>query len=296
MKVIITGGTGTIGQEITRQLQQKGHEVSYYSRSRRDIPGIKVYHWDPLKGVIDENGILESDALIHLAGESIADGRWTEERKKRIIESRTKSSSLLGSAIQKSEQLKHAIFASAIGYYGDRGDQLVDEQSSPGEGFLSETTVEWEKESQKAGQSVRSAIVRIGVVFDKNEGALPKMSAPVKMFAGAVVGSGRQYVPWIHIQDIAGIFVHLLENQQLTGIYNGVSPDHADMKRVTEAIGKALKRPIYLPNVPAFVLKTMLGEMAELILTGAKISAEKIESTGYQFQYRDLQDAVSNLL
>lgn len=296
MKVIITGGTGLIGRELTKVLQQNGHEVSYYSRSARELPGIKVYQWDPLNGSIDEQGIYQNDALIHLAGENIADGRWSESRKKQIIESRTKSCQLLGDALSKSDKTKHAIFASAIGYYGDRGSEVVDEDSPPGNGFLAETTQAWEEASKEAGIHTRTAIVRIGVVFDNEEGALPKMAMPVKMFAGAVVGSGKQYVPWIHIQDIAGIIAHLLENEQLTGIFNGVAPESADMKKVTEQIGKTLNRPVFLPNVPGFVLKTLLGEMSQLVLTGANVSADKIQQSGYKFRFGSLDNALNDLL
>jgi uncharacterized protein (TIGR01777 family) len=298
-KIVITGGSGTLGTHLSKMLQKSGYEVAILSRDPKKVKDFKAYQWDVEKGTINEDAINNGDIVVHLAGESVAGNAWSPERKKRILESRTHSTITIANHLQKHNiKLKKYIGASAIGFYGfEPSSKLFTEDDKPGNDYLADVCIQWENAHKSIENcEFANSIVRIGVVFDTNEGALAEMVKPFKIMAGAALGSGKQFVPWIHINDVSGIFVHLIKHPELSGIFNAVAPDFSDNTQVTKAISKTLKKPMLPFNVPSFVLKTVLGEQANLVLQGNKISAEKIEKTGFQFQFKEVEKALQDLL
>ena len=298
--ILITGGSGLIGRAITRQLLQKGYVVNLLSRSdeAHGNPKIKKFKWDLDSNKIDERCIEDVEAIIHLAGEGIADKRWTKSRKKAIIESRTKSINMIYDLLKKTtdHQVKSIISASAVGYYGSRGDELLNEESVPSSDFLSQSCILWEKavsEGTKLG--LRVAKLRIGIILAEKGGALEEIVKPIKVGIGSPLGSGKQWVSWIHIKDAAKMFVHVLENETLDGVYNVVAPSPVTNKQLTEEVAKQLHKTLWAPNVPAFVLKMVLGEMSEVVLTSTKASSDKIQSTGFEYEFPDLHNALRNI-
>lgn len=299
--ILITGGTGLLGTEITKQLLDKGHTVRYLSRNPGKTDQIEAFKWDIKNNEIDEAAFKGVDTVVHLAGAGIADKKWTKERKKVILESRTKSTALLS---QKLKSIDHKVTsfigASAIGYYGyDTGGVLKTEDSRFGDDFLATVTKEWEASVEslsKDNPDLRVAKLRIGIVLSEKGGALAELAKPIKYWVGAPLGDGQQYMSWIHIEDLAGMFVYAIENESLSGVYNAVAPNPATNKDVTRAAANAMGKPLILPNVPGFVLKIMLGEMASMVLGGSKVSSEKIQSAGYQYKFEQLQPAINDLL
>lgn len=297
MIVAITGGTGLVGSRAAAMLTEKGHEVRLLSRTR------PPFLWNPDAGEISQAALDGVDAVVHLAGENIA-GRWTQAKKNAIVESRQRAADLLLHALQNSGKRPVVVSASAIGYYGDRGEEVLTEDSRPGSGFLAETTALWEKALARFDSAAsRSVILRIGVVLDRHLGALPKMALPIRMFAGAPLGSGKQYLSWIHIEDLARLICFAIDRSfeprglktDLNGIYNAaVAP--LTNREMTQKIARAIHRPAFLPAVPEFVLKTMLGEMSALVLESARVSSGKIEAAGFVFRYADIDAALANLL
>jgi len=295
--ILITGGTGLLGQAITQLLEQKGYEVAYLSRNKEKSGNIRLYQWDIKSGFIEEGAIENASAIMHLAGASVADGRWTDARKKIIIDSRVESANLL---LQKIKEVGHSpdtlVAASAIGYYGITTlDKTFTEEDSPASDFLGHVCQLWEQATSKFTEhGIRTVQIRIGVVLSNKGGALPQMAQPIKLFAGSPLGTGRQAIPWIHIHDIANMFVHALENK-IEGPFNGVAPNPVDNKSFTKILAGVLKRPLFLPNVPAFVIKMMLGEQAVIALEGTKVSAKKIEHAGFVFKHPTLEPALKSI-
>jgi len=242
--ILLTGGTGLIGSRLTEQLLEKGYRVSCLSRSAGTDARITTYLWNVDKGEIDENCIDGVDTIVHLAGAGIADKRWTKKRKKEMIDSRTKSIGLIYSLLKRKKHRVNAVIsAAAIGYYGDRGDELMTEDSPPSGGFLAKCCVTWE-DAVDEGKNMGLRIVkfRTGVVLDKG-GALAKMAMPIKLYAGSPIGNGKQWVPWIHWQDVINMYVFGIENENLTGVYNMVAPNPVTNKQLTQAIAKQLHKP-----------------------------------------------------
>ncbi|HRI78146.1 MAG TPA: TIGR01777 family oxidoreductase, partial [Cyclobacteriaceae bacterium] len=237
--------------------------------------------------------------IIHLAGTGVAEKRWTPERKKDILESRTKSGTLLFETLKNTRhKVKAVISASAIGYYGYANDPTpLSEASLPGDDFLARVVVDWEKSIDTIHSlGIRVAKIRIGIVLSEKGGALVEMAKPVKFGVGSPLGSGKQMVSWIHLDDLCGIFIQAIDDQSMTGAYNAVAPHPVSNKEITTQIAKVLKRPLWLPNVPSFVLHIVVGEMAAIVLNGAVISGEKIQNTGFQFQFPEVDKALENLL
>lgn len=296
--ILITGATGLIGSRLTELLLQKGHQVSHLGR-KPSSGAVPSFVWDVEKGVLDTNALNGVDTIIHLAGAGIADKPWTKKRKEEILNSRTHSTQLLVKELRKKNAtVKSLISASAVGYYGfQEGDKAFTEESEPGDDFLAVVTRKWEQEVDKLKElNLRVASVRIGVVLSEKGGALKPMLLPIKYFVGSPLASGKQYMSWIHIDDLCHMFIHLVENEHLAGVYNGVGPHPATNAEFTQAIARVLKRPLLLPAIPAFVLNLLLGEMATLITKGCKVSSEKILQTGFVFQYPQLSIALENLL
>jgi uncharacterized protein (TIGR01777 family) len=294
--ILLTGGTGLIGSRLTEQLLEKGYRVSCLSRSAGTDARITTYLWNVDKGEIDENCIDGVDTIVHLAGAGIADKRWTKKRKKEMIDSRTKSIGLIYSLLKRKKHRVNAVIsAAAIGYYGDRGDELMTEDSPPSGGFLAKCCVTWE-DAVDEGKNMGLRIVkfRTGVVLDKG-GALAKMAMPIKLYAGSPIGNGKQWVPWIHWQDVINMYVFGIENENLTGVYNMVAPNPVTNKQLTQAIAKQLHKPLWLPNVPAFFLKLLLGEMSSIVLASTKVSAQKIEDAGFKFKFPVVEAALKNI-
>jgi uncharacterized protein len=299
MKVLITGGTGLIGTQLTALLVAKGMEVVYLSRREDLNHSVKQYQWDIAKGIIDERAFEKVDAIIHLAGSGIAEKKWTPDRKKDILESRVHSSTLLYKYISKLEHKpKVFIGGSAVGYYGAiNSEHIFSEADKVANDFLGATCQHWEatyKNIQALG--IRTAVIRTGIVLSKTGGALTKMAQPARWGIGSALGNGKQYIPWIHELDIARMFLHSIENENISGIYNGVASEHINNKMLTKLICKVLHRPFIFPAVPEFVLRFIFGEMADAFLKGSRISNEKIKSTGFKFQFEGAEAALIDLL
>lgn len=293
--VLITGGSGLIGSVLKPMLEEAGYEVRLLSRTKKNE---KSFLWDVEKNFIDQKAILNTHHLIHLAGSGIADKAWTEERKKEIVDSRVDSTTLLLRSFQQHQiELKTVVAASAIGYYGTiTSEHIYTETDKPGEGFLAETCVQWEH-STSTLETICDRLIqlRIGVVLDKNGGALKKMAQPVHFYAGATIGSGKQYMPWIHVKDLCSLILFSLKNEKIKGVYNAVSSEHINNENFTHAIGKALHKPILLPAVPSFVLKPILGEMSTMVLEGSRVSNQKIKDAGFKFKFDNIHEALKDI-
>ncbi|QKZ11230.1 TIGR01777 family oxidoreductase [Spirosoma sp. KUDC1026] len=298
--ILITGGTGLIGRRLTELLQQQGYQISYLSRSTKSIPGVNVYQWDVKKGHLDPQAIMTADHIIHLAGAGVADERWTDDRKEEILNSRTQSTALLAQALAKNpHKVKSFIGSSAIGYYGsDTGDRPLNETSSGGSDFLAQVTRAWERsEDQVAALGIRTVKLRIGVVLAQDGGALPKLAQPIRLGAGAPLASGQQYISWIHLDDLCRLFIQAVEDESWQGVYNAVAPGPVTNETLTRDIAKVLRRPLILPNIPAFAIKLMFGEMATTVTGGNYVLNKRItDETSFQYQYADLNRALENLL
>jgi len=295
--ILVTGGTGFIGTTLCDLLRENGNTVLILSRTKTDKPN--TFYWNLQERYIDPEAITKADYIIHLAGEGIADKRWTPQRKKDLINSRVETANLLfEKVIELNPNLKGFIAASGIGYYGAiTSEKIYNENDAVGEDFISEICKVWEKASMQFNAiNIRTVILRTGVVLAKEGGALEKLSQPIKLGVGAPIGSGEQYIPWIHLNDLCNIYFEALENNEITGIYNAVAPEHITNKSLTKLIAKKLNKPLWLPNIPSFVMKLILGKMAVIILEGSRVSSEKIESTGFKFEFPTLQMTFENLM
>ncbi len=303
MRVAITGGTGFIGRAVTRSLLDAGHEVVILSRDPerthgRVDPRAGVARWSVKDRPEALAEVLEGiDGVLHLAGENVGAGRWTPERKQTLVESRTAGTASLVAAIAVMKQKpKILVSASGIGIYGNRGEEILDEKSSAGTDFLAQLSVEWERLAREAeGHGVRTVVMRIGVVLGRDGGALEKMLLPFRMFAGGPLGSGRQWFPWIHIEDIAGIVRFALENDSIRGPVNACAPGIVQLVEFCRILGKVMGRPSWLP-VPAFVLKLALGEQADLVLGGQHAVPKALQQAGYQFRFPYAEAALRSIL
>lgn len=299
MKIAITGATGLVGKKLVESLLKRNDEIIILTRSvqkaKKIFPNVENFiDWS--QNVENWKMLLENvDAVINLAGENVMAKRWNEEHKRKIYSSRIDGTKKLVDIISNlTNKPKVFISASAIGYYGNIND-VVDENSKAGNDFLANVVLDWEKTSQSIEhQNVRRVIIRIGIVLDKNEGALPKLVLPFKFFIGGSIGSGNQWLSWIHIDDLVNIFLFALDNK-ISGTFNATAPNPIKMKDFAKIIGKVLHRPSFF-NVPRFVLKFVLGEGAESILNGAKVKSEKIQSLGFIFKYENIDSALSSLL
>jgi uncharacterized protein len=297
--VLITGGTGLIGSRLTEMLLERNFQVSHLSRG----PGkgqVKTYTWNPSKGTIDEEALRNADYIVNLAGAGLFDEKWNKSFKNEIIKSRTDAVDLICAKLKNSSHhVKSFICASAIGIYGDdTGESLITEDHPAGKDFLSEVATKWESAADKIQESgIRTVKVRTGIVLSNKGGALSIMSASISKGAGTVLGSGKQFVSWIHIDDICGIYIKAIEDENMRGAYNAAAPNPATNETLTHAIAKQLDKTIHLPNVPGFALKLLLGsERAAVVLGSVKVSAEKIMRQGFQFKFSELEAALKNLL
>ncbi|MEW6719195.1 MAG: TIGR01777 family oxidoreductase [Thermodesulfobacteriota bacterium] len=297
MRIAVTGAGGLVGSAVTRLLSGAGHEVVPLIR-RHPRPGEKAVRWNPETGEIDAAGLEGFDAVIHLAGESIASGRWTAARKAAIRDSRVRGTALLCDALVScARPPKTLIGASAVGYYGDGGDAPLTEESPRGNGFLADVCAAWEAAyAPAARKGIRVVTLRIGAVLSPDGGALAKMLPPFRLGLGGPLGSGKQYMSWIAIDDLAAVFLHALAREDLKGPVNAVAPRPVTNREMAEALGKALSRPAVLP-VPAFALRLSMGEMAdELLLSGCRVVCRRLEETGFRFRFPEIGAALRHLL
>ncbi|GAB5551460.1 MAG: TIGR01777 family oxidoreductase [Saprospiraceae bacterium] len=296
--ILIAGGTGMIGSRLSELLSIEGHQVLHLSRTKDLEATYPAYQWDLDKGTIDASAIEQADYIINLAGAGIADKPWTENRKKAIIESRTQSNWLLLQAVQAAKNPPKAFIAgAAIGIYGDRGDTLLTEESSPGNtGFLAESCILWESAINEWNKTaIRTVGIRIGLVLANEGGALPKMKMSLPVGVAPYFGDGQQWYSWIHIDDVCRIFIHAIENDNLSGYYNGVAPNPLRNKALMQVLLKVKGKGITVP-APAFALKIAMGEMAEVVLSSARVSSDKIQDTGFTFNYETAEAAFKALI
>lgn len=296
--VLIAGGSGLVGKALSEELLHKGFKVKLLGRRKSEIDHVETFVWDPTKKEIDKEALIGTDYIVNLAGANVGEGKWTNQRKKELVESRTLSTSLLVNTIKSNNYpVKKMIQASAIGFYGFSEEDIeYMETDEAGTDFLALLCKEWEKAAEPIHQTnTQLMIVRIGVVLSNKGGALMAMAKPIKMFAGAYLGTGKQIVPWIHIDDLVAIILNGLLDPNYSGVINAAAPDPISNKQLTRLIGKAIKRPVWPIGVPAFVLKLMLGEQAQIVLKGNRISAKKLIHLGFQFVYSQPDDAIKKL-
>lgn len=302
MKILITGATGLIGTAATSLLTSAGHNVAWLVRpgkkARHPSENAELISWDPDANYIDAAKLEGFDAIVNLAGDNIANGRWSAAKKGRIRNSRIKGTTLLCETLaQLQKPPATLISASAVGFYGNRGDEVLDESSSPASDFLADVCKQWESATAAAtAKGIRVVNVRFGVVLSPKDGALAKMLFPFKMGAGGVLGSGKQYMPWIAIDDVAAAIAHCLITPSLTGPVNLVAPNPATNYEFTKTLGKVLSRPTIAP-LPAFMARIVFGEMADaLLLASTRVQPGKLTASGYQFRFPELEPALRHLL
>jgi uncharacterized protein (TIGR01777 family) len=298
-KVVVTGGTGFLGSALLPLLAQAGYRATVLSRSPPKSkaslpPGTEWARFDALSGDMDASAFTGAQAVVHFAGESLSD-RWTDDKKQKVMQSRQRGTAAVVQAAAKSGTVKALVSTSAIGIYGPRGDEPLDENASLGSDFLAQVCRVWEDEAQKAeGAGIRVARVRVGLVLHPSGGALGRMLLPFKMGAGGRLGSGQQYMSWIHRDDVLRLFVHALEREDISGPLNGTAPNPVTNREFTRALGVALHRPTVLP-APAFMLKLAFGEMSSILLTGQKVLPARALATGFQFHFPTLDAALGDL-
>ncbi len=292
MKVLVTGATGLVGKPLVQSLASSGHSIVVLSRNpekAKSLWGIPVsaYAWRAEKEPVPEAALNGVDAVVHLAGEGIADKHWSAKRKQEILDSRVLGTRHLFEGIKslKGSKPKVVVSSSAIGFYGSRGDEKLSESALPGSGFLSEVCQAWEKELFKNDNlGIRLVAIRTGIVLAAEGGALKKMLPPFKMGVGGPIGSGKQWMSWIHRDDLIGLILHALTHDEMTGPINGVAPNAVTNAHFSRVLGHLLHRPAFM-KAPAFAMKLMLGEMSELVLGSQRVLADKAEQLGYHFKY-----------
>jgi uncharacterized protein (TIGR01777 family) len=294
--VLITGGSGFVGKQLTQVLIDSGYTVSILSRSKRaDAVDVFYYTWNIQTQMIEEAAVLKADYVIHLAGANIAEQRWTEKRKEIVINSRKQSAELILSVVKKhNKKLEAFISASGIGIYGAvNGEAVCTEKSRPANDFLGMVCQMWEAAADQFAQlGIRTVKVRTGLVVGKNDGFLNKLTPIFKLRLGSALGSGKQYMPWIHIEDLCAIYLEALKNPNMSGAFNAAINDNTTNDTFSKTLAKVYGYSIWLPNIPAFLLKLVMGEMSKLVLTGRRVSSDKIEKLGFNFKHKKLEDTL----
>ena len=295
--ILITGASGMLAKHLSRELERE-YSIRYLTRK---VTKINEYLWDLDQNYIDPKALIGVHTIIHLAGSSIATNRWTDKRKKDIISSRVDSAKLILHELKKLNiNIDSFISASAIGYYGSNTtEKVLDEKSPKGNDFLSDVCFKWESaaEAFKSNDAAtRVAIVRIGIILDKNNGALQKIIKPIKYGLGSVIGNGNQYMPWVHINDLVRLFKFILDDMTIDGTFNAVSPDHITNRELTKTIARRLKKRIFLPKIPEFIIRLIFGEMSTILLNGSKVSSRKISDAGFSFEYDEINSTLKNLI
>lgn len=295
--ILITGASGLIAKQLSKELAAN-YTIRLLTRTKERE---NEFEWNIEKGTLDEKSLIGVNHIIHLAGASVAGKRWTKERKYEILSSRVDSAKILLNALIKNDiKLKSFVSASAVGFYGsETTDKIFTEEDAKGIGFLSDVVFQWEQvadEFLKRNCAERVVKLRTGVVLAERGGALPKLRKPIDMYVGAALGSGKQYMPWIHIDDICACYAFAIREPKMTGVYNAVSPSAATNQEMTKMIANIIKKPILLPNIPSFIIKLIFGEAASILLEGSRVSAKKLTDSGFEFKYSDLRMALEDLL
>ena len=300
-KIAITGATGLIGRELCRKLHEEGDEVTVFTRGIKKGKELFPYltdfvEWDYNKPELWKNELNGKDTVVHLAGANIFGERWTNSYKRTIMDSRKSATKILVDSIgELKNKPKTFISSSAVGYYGDKGDDIITEESPSGTDFLSMVCRSWEFEAKQVEKfGVRRVSIRTGIVLSSKEGALKKMLLPFRLFAGGSIGKGDQWFPWIHIEDIINVYLFVLNNE-ISGVLNGTSPNPVTMKEFAKTLGKVLHRPSFF-TVPEFVLKLAVGEGAQSILSSLRVIPQKLIENSFQFKYEYLEPALISLL
>lgn len=297
MKILMSGASGLVGSAVAGNLSSRGVELLQLVRSRPRDESREVM-WNPEKGIEDASRLEGLDAVIHLAGEPIAEGRWTEEKKRRIRESRVQGTRVLAEALSRLERRPAALLsASAVGYYGSRGADVLTEESAPGDDFLARVCQEWEEATAPAAEAgIRVVKLRFGIILSSEGGALAKMLTPFKLGVGGRLGSGEQFMSWITLDDVVGVIDFLLEKGLLSGPVNTVAPNPVTNSEFTGALGEALSRPTMFP-VPKFAMRLAFGEMADVaLLASQRVEPARLKSSGYVFKHPELKAALSRVL
>ncbi len=298
-QILIAGGSGLIGRHVTDKLLSLGHKVIHLSRNPKSNTKVPTYKWDIKKEYVDPAALEGTDYLINLAGTGIADKRWTASRKEDIINSRVHGNLLFKKLItEKKLILKKFISGGAIGYYGDRGSEVLTEDSTAGtSGFLAKSCIAWEDSVNEVKETgVPTALLRIGIVLSTEGGALEKMLGPAKLGLGSYFGNGAQIYSWVHIDDISEIIIWLVENDQAVGTYNATAPNPVSNKQFVQEMMDVKGGLGIVAPVPSFVLSLMLGEMKAVVMTGSNVIPKKLLDEGYQFKYEDLKSSLSDLI
>jgi uncharacterized protein (TIGR01777 family) len=299
MSVLITGGSGLIGRNLTSLLLSEGYKVSHLSRKANQFGKVRVFRWDPEKEIINPEVFEGIDYIIHLSGANIGEKRWTKSRKEEIIKSRTETAKLLYKVIsQNGMQIRAFISASATGYYGSNtSEKIFREEDDPASDFLGTTCRLWEEAADLFGKiGVRTAKIRSAVVLDKNDSALTRILQPASFGLFPKLGSGRQYMSWISMKDLCNIYLKILCDDNMEGSYNAVLPQYATQLEFMRALAQTMHKPFFHPTVPEFVLRAVLGKMSDIVLKGSRVSSEKIINSGFQFVHPTLEEALSATL
>ncbi len=299
-KVLVTGGSGFIGKHLTQLLVEKGYSVSILSRNKKENTNdISYYQWDVEKGIIEEQAVLEAESIINLAGENIAEKRWTLERKQAIVQSRVGAIELICSILQKhNKKLDSFVSASGIGIYGVRQSNRIFTENSPlANDFLGDTCQKWESAADLISKlKIRTVKLRTGLVIGPNDGFLEKLIPIFRLKLGTPIGSGEQFMSWIHIHDLCEIYIASIENNEMSGAYNAAIRDGTTNYIFSKKLAKVYGYTMWLPNVPGFIIRMLMGEMADLVLTGQRVSSDKIEKTGFVFKFTRLGNALRDCL
>lgn len=298
MRVTVTGATGRIGRRLVAALRQRGDEVTVLSRNpdrAREQLDVEALRWDAKEEAAPAQALAGRDAVVHLAGEDVGQ-RWSPAVKAEILDSRERGTRNIVHGIFDSEPRPEALIcASASGYYGKHGDEIVDESAPPGDDWLAEVVARWEREADTAKTGTRTVTVRTGIVLDEGGGALARMLPFFKAGVGGPIGSGRQYLPWIHLDDLIGIYLAAIDNPTFHGPINASAPEPVTNKAFAKALGRAVRRPAVLP-VPGFTLKLLYGEMSQIVLDGVRMVPGRVGELGYEFEHPDLDEALRSTL
>lgn len=298
--ILIAGGSGFIGKHLAQLLIDNGYLVSILSRNKKENTNdISYYQWDVEKGVIDEKAVLEADSIINLAGENIAEKRWTLERKQAIVQSRVGAIELIYSVLQKhNKKLDSFISASGIGIYGVLQSNIILTEDSPlADDFLGDTCQKWESAADLISNlNIRTVKIRTGLVIGPNDGFLKKLIPIFRLKLGTPIGTGEQFMSWIHVHDLCEIYIAAIENQKINGAYNAVIKDGTTNYIFSKKLAKVYGYNMWLPNVPTFIIQILMGEMADIVLTGQRVSSDKIEKTGFVFKFTKLSYALRDCL
>ena len=296
--VLITGGTGLVGRRLTELLIEKGYRVLWLSRERNLYADIPTYRWDYRNNEMDNEALEQADVIIHLAGSNLGEGRWTEEKKRQIVESRVRTAELMLDRLKLAGSMPELfISASATGYYGPgvRERIFTEEDVLSENDFLSTTCRKWEDAACSFNElpGIRTVVLRTGFILSRDSEAFKKMVLPTRFGVGSPLGSGRQYLSWIHLDDICRLYIKAIEDSTMQGVYNAVAPEYITNAGFMRTLARVMKKPFFFPAVPVFIMRLVMGEAADMVLGGSRISSRKIQDAGYRFLYERAEKAIT---